>query len=91
VFIIGQDEVLDFFRKQYLSGNKSFMCVNDVIKQFPNVNARGVRCSILKLYAWGYLDIYLKDRWKRHYKIKEEYLGSLKKPHSPFGNHEGER
>jgi len=81
---LGQNEIFDFLKNQYLSGNKehfSIRQISDKLKlHYPTTSKQVVR-----LYAWGYLDIKVKERWKREYRIKKKYIEIDEEPSSIFG------
>ena len=90
--IIRQDEVYNFFRKEYLTGNKEFMSCRDVYKKLGCTVEYSHICKLIsKLFLWDYLDIEVREVWKRKYRIKEKYVyleGVI--PQSIFGRKEKE-
>ncbi len=73
---MAQDELLEWFRKQYITGDKSFFtgdeCRKLITNQGYNVNG-DLNRQIRKLYAFGYLDISLKAGKRAKYRIKKKY------------------
>jgi len=71
VEIIGQPELLEWFKNQYLSGEKKFFTINQICKANKECNKYGLRNQVLKLYAYGFLEIEDKYVFKRKYRIKK--------------------
>jgi hypothetical protein len=79
-----QDELFFYLKKEYEGGNDKFFSVADLeaIDDFKNIY--NVRTILVKLYAYGYLDINITD--VRRYRVKSKYLNisvDVKSPLSP--------
>lgn len=79
---MAQDDLLEWFRLQYITGDKSFFtgdeCRKLIATQGYNINGDLYR-QIRKLYAFGYLNIKLKAGRRAKYRIKKKYTD---KPYS---------
>lgn len=70
-----QDILFNWFREKYEAGDKGFFSIPEVEKAFKDdVDLRNIRTLIIKLYAWGYLDINTEDIYNRKYRIKLNYV-----------------
>lgn len=79
-----QQETLNWFRNQYLSGNTCFISLKQVCDSIKDRNQKGVRRDVIKLYAWGYLEIRVIKGWFRTYRIRKKYLSINEVPVSPL-------
>lgn len=82
---MAQNDVFNWFRTRYLTGETRFFLVCEVVKgvKEKGFNGKNVDKQIQKLYAFGYLDIKL-DGTRRTYRIKKKYLTLREEPKSPF-------
>jgi len=69
-----QNDVFEWFKQKYESGDKKFFSVSEVMIALKGRDIFDVRGKVIKLYAWGYLDIDIKEIWCRKYRIKEKYV-----------------
>lgn len=70
-----QDILFFWFKETFEKGNKSFFSIPEIqlfFKDDPDLN--NIRPLIIKLYAWGYLDINTDDIYNRKYRIKIKYV-----------------
>lgn len=86
---MAQNDLLEWFRKQYITGDKSFFTGDEIRKkangQGYNINGDIYR-QIRRLYAFGYLDINFKAGGKPRYRIKKKYTDKVYSVLSPFNN-----
>ena len=81
---IGQQEIYEYFKKQFLAGHTEFLSMRKVSRDL-NLDYSNTCKKIVKLYMWGYLEVKVKDRWKREYRIKEEFINDDEEAKSIFG------
>lgn len=73
---MNQNVVFDFFRDRWLSGDVNFLSIGEVEEALRDkLNVCVVRSLVVKLYAWGYLDVEVEGVWRRRFRIKEKYVG----------------
>lgn len=87
MFSLSQDDLLEWFRLQYITGDKGFFtgdeCRKMINGQGYNINGDLYR-QIRKLYAFGYLDVSLKVGRQARYRIKKKYTGKVYSALSPL-------
>ena len=77
---MNQNIIYDYLRNQYLSGNKDFFTIKEVIKALReartfNGNAKNTSRMISKLYDYGYLEIENPYKMRRKFRIKPSVIG----------------
>lgn len=67
-----QDELFFWLKKQYELGDFRFWSVHDLEACFCKEDFYNIRTLLVKLYAFGYLDIEITDL--RRYRVKKKYV-----------------
>ena len=79
---MGQIEVYEWLKKQALTGNTGFFCVNEVMSGLKDdgmsaSRVHNVRGSLLKLECHGYLESKMSNKlsnWRRLFRLKIKYV-----------------
>lgn len=78
---MSQNDLIQWFIKQRETGNDSFYSMSEIAKHFKECNQISTNRKVVKLYAYGYLDVNVKN-WRRYFRIKEKYVSE--KPKEPL-------
>lgn len=79
---MAQNDLLEWFRRQYITGYSPFYTMEEV-KKLSNLNG-DINRQIRKLYAFGYLDIKLVAGKRAEYRIKKKYTNRVYSALSPL-------
>ena len=70
-----QNDVFEWLKNEYDRGNRDFFTIKQIGGAFPG--CAYINRLVVKLYAWGYLDVLIGDNFKRSFRIKEKYTGGV--------------
>lgn len=75
---MNQNAVLDWFKNRLLNGDKDFFSVKEVEAEADKIGVYkgSIRGMIIKLYAFGYLEVDNKGVWCRKFRLKSALISA---------------
>lgn len=69
---MNQDILFEYLKEQVRVGNDKFFSIRELESQAESLGIykKSIRLLVIKLYAWGYLEINREDIWNRKYRAK---------------------
>jgi len=71
---VTQNEIYDYLRNEFIMGNRRFFSVRELARHF-DIDYSKAHKDIIKLYAYGYLELLNPFNSRRLYRIKASVVG----------------